>query len=136
MADNSCKLKMIDLYFSKYDFTLEKSNDTAEYITSFNIEYANAKDNESRFKVTFNMSLENKSKTISLNLQTIGIFEIDESNIEKSISEQIRKQNTIAIMFPFIRSQISLLTTQPGMTPIMLPPININALMEQDSKSE
>ena len=28
------------------------------------------------------------------------------------------------IMFPFIRSQVTLLTTQPGMTPIVLPPIN------------
>jgi preprotein translocase subunit SecB len=27
-------------------------------------------------------------------------------------------------MFPFIRSQVTLLTTQPGMTPIVLPPIN------------
>ena len=38
--------------------------------------------------------------------------------------ESIIKTNTVAIMFPFIRSQVTLLTTQPGMTPIVLPPIN------------
>ena len=38
--------------------------------------------------------------------------------------ENIVKTNTVAIMFPFIRSQVTLLTTQPGMTPIVLPPIN------------
>lgn len=38
--------------------------------------------------------------------------------------EYVINNNTIAIMFPFIRSQVSLLTTQPGMVPIVLPPIN------------
>ena len=40
------------------------------------------------------------------------------------MEENIVKTNTVAIMFPFIRSQVTLLTTQPGMTPIVLPPIN------------
>ena len=40
------------------------------------------------------------------------------------MEENIIKNNTVAIMFPFIRSQVTLLTTQPGMTPIVLPPIN------------
>lgn len=41
--------------------------------------------------------------------------------------------NTVAIMFPFIRSQVSLMTTQPGMSPIVLPPINTAKFMEKDS---
>ena len=44
------------------------------------------------------------------------------------------KKNTVAIMFPFIRSQVSILTTQPGMIPIVMPPININALVEDMKK--
>lgn len=40
------------------------------------------------------------------------------------MEENIIKHNTVAIMFPFIRSQVTLLTTQPGMNPIVLPPIN------------
>ena len=38
--------------------------------------------------------------------------------------EAIRNANTVAIKFPFIRSQVTLLTSQPGMTPIVLPAIN------------
>ena len=33
-------------------------------------------------------------------------------------------------MMPFIRSQVSLLTTQPGLTPILLQPIDVNALVD------
>lgn len=38
--------------------------------------------------------------------------------------EAIINANTVAIMFPFIRSQVTLLTSQPGMTPIVLSAIN------------
>ena len=48
------------------------------------------------------------------------LFEADSYEREKTIIEK----NTIAIMFPFVRSQVSLLTTQPNMVPIVLPPIN------------
>ena len=49
--------------------------------------------------------------------------------------ERILKANTVAIMFPYIRSQISLLTTQPGLHPVMLPPMNINALLDSTEEA-
>ncbi len=51
-------------------------------------------------------------------------FEYEAETYE--MEENIVKTNTVAIMFPFIRSQVTLLTTQPGMTPIVLPPIQQN----------
>lgn len=55
------------------------------------------------------------------------IFESDSYEIE----DKIIKNNTTAIMFPFLRSQVSLLTTQPGMSPILLPPINATKLVDE-----
>ena len=40
------------------------------------------------------------------------------------------KENSIAIIFPYLRSQITLLTAQPGMSPLVMPVININKLFE------
>ena len=45
-----------------------------------------------------------------------------------SREETIVHTNTIAIMYPYVRSQVSLMTAQPGMTPIVLPPINTSKL--------
>lgn len=49
-------------------------------------------------------------------------------------SEEVRKvlieQNTLSIMFPFLRSQITMLTCVPNMQPIVLPTININAYIQ------
>lgn len=41
------------------------------------------------------------------------------------------ERNTIAIMFPYLRSYVSTLTTQPGMAPIVLPPMNVVAMLNQ-----
>ena len=48
-------------------------------------------------------------------------------------SEESRK-NTIAILFPYVRSYISIITTQPGMTPIVLPAMNIVAMINDQKK--
>ncbi|MBQ6986660.1 MAG: protein-export chaperone SecB, partial [Oscillibacter sp.] len=43
----------------------------------------------------------------------------------------LSKQNATAIIFPYIRSQISLLTAQPELEPVILPPLNIGAMVTQ-----
>lgn len=130
MDNNECKLQMIDLYFSKYEFKQERGKESQEYNTSFQIEYAINSEDETKVKVTIDTIVANEPNSIVLNLQTVGIFKIDKVNTDETTYDHLIKANTVAIIFPFIRSQISLLTSQPGMMPIMLPPININALVE------
>lgn len=54
------------------------------------------------------------------------------SEISHELKKDICETNTISIMFPYIRSQVSLVTTQPDMSPIVIPSLNINSLMEKD----
>lgn len=42
--------------------------------------------------------------------------------------------NAIAIMFPYLRAQVSLMTAQPNIPNISLKPININALLAKQSE--
>lgn len=85
--------------------------------------------------MTIDTSIRNKEAGIILNLQTIGLFKVEQVDIEENIYDQLVKTNTVAIMFPYIRSQVSLLTTQPGIQPIMIPPMNINVLLEDNQQS-
>lgn len=130
MSNTECKIQMLDLYFSKYSFWQERTKTKEEYSTSFNINYAAKNDDESVIKVTIDTSVSDKGGNLSLELQAVGIFNIDNKTTDQSIYEHLVKVNTVAIMFPFVRSQISLLTTQPGIQPIMLPPINLNTLID------
>ncbi|MBE7049404.1 MAG: hypothetical protein E7394_01360 [Ruminococcaceae bacterium] len=133
MNNTECKLQMLDLYFSEYSFKNSHEDEDVNYNSSFTIKYAINSDDESKIKVTIDTNITNSTKTVELNLQTIGIFKIDKEGIEEEIYDTLMKKNTVAIIFPFIRSQISLLTTQPGMTPIVIPPVNINALIEEQN---
>ena len=129
MAKNDCKLQILDLYFSKYDFSMSRDNSDNEYNTSFKVEYAVNNHDSTKIRVTIDTLIRNSTNSLSLSLQTVAVFGIEKGNMADSLYEQIMKQNTVAIVFPFIRSQVSLLTTQPGMQPIILPPMNIAALM-------
>lgn len=129
MSNTQCKIQMLDLYFSKYNFTHTRGAEDTEYNTSFKIEYAINNGDETKVKVTIDAMVKNSSETINLELQTIGIFQIDRNDIDEETYEHLIKANTVAIIFPFIRSQVSLLTTQPGIMPVVIPPLNINALI-------
>ena len=66
-----------------------------------------------------------------LELCLVGKFEAG-GNIE---SERVLP-NAIAIMFPYLRAQVSLMTAQPNIPTINLKPVNINALLERQSNKE
>ena len=80
-------------------------------------------------------AVENKTGSVCIRLDTVGIFTIENFELDRDLNERILKANTVAIMFPYIRSQISLLTTQPGLHPVMLPPMNINALLDSTEEA-
>lgn len=51
-----------------------------------------------------------------------------------SIKSKIVLPNAIAIMFPYLRAQVSLMTAQPNIPTISLKPVNINALLEKQNE--
>lgn len=64
-------------------------------------------------------------------------FERNSDDVKKNNSKKGKKvltNNTIAILFPYLRSQLTLLTSQPEFEPIILPIMNINALMNDEDK--
>ena len=138
MNIKECKslLHMNDLYFSKCIFENNKNKGDGETIVdvSYNIVGDIDKQSKSKVKVQIDLNLSSKDESLSLFLQTIGLFEIDDKDLDPTIKDFVLKRNTISIMFPFIRSQVALITTQPGLPPIMLQPIDVNALIEKAEK--
>lgn len=44
--------------------------------------------------------------------------------------EDLLKRNAVAILMPYLRSEATLLTSQPETEPVVLPVFNINAMMD------
>ena len=76
------------------------------------------------YEVIWETTISEKDDMLSVYVKTRGVFYTEQENLD------MIDRNTIAIMFPYVRSYISLLSTQPGMQPIVLPAMNILAMMQ------
>lgn len=116
--DMKSNLKMSNLYFSKCLVEHSSSISNGEY--SADLQKSITKKAEHTYDVELKLSIEKEDLKLLVVANAGFVYEAETYERE----EAVVNTNTIAIMFPFIRSQVSLLTTQPGMTPIVLPPIN------------
>lgn len=78
------------------------------------------------YEVILNTTVSDNDEKIFVNVKGRAIFFTQQENMD------ILEKNTIAIMFPYIRSYISTITTQPGMNPIVLPAMNIVAMVNDN----
>lgn len=84
-------------------------------------------DNE--YKCSLALKLSDEEETAELEIVVSGIFEF---NVELKDEQKqiIITKNTMAILFPYLRAQVTLMTSQPDVEPVVLPAININSLLQ------
>lgn len=80
------------------------------------------------YKITLELNVADPEEKLSVFVKGMAIFETKQEN------QMLIERNTLAIMFPYFRSYVSTLTTQPGMTPIVLPAMNIMTMLAQKEK--
>ena len=78
---------------------------------------------EREYKITLELNVADPEEKLSVFVKGMAIFETKQEN------QMLIERNTLAIMFPYFRSYVSTLTTQPGMTPIVLPAMNIMTML-------
>ena len=119
---------MKSLFFPSYSFDLKNPRNYSEVNYSFGVDYFVNDNNE--YKVEVKVDISDSSNTLKISLLACGVFSVEENMVDGNMKDVLIRRNTVAIMFPYIRSQITLLTTQPGMNAIIMPPINVNALLD------
>ncbi len=89
-------------------------------------------DDSDYFKVTL-MANGLKDREYKFEIKITGYFYFSQDNenelLDKDVKKEIITKNTIAILMPYLRSQISLLTSQPNVEPVVLPPFNITKML-------
>ncbi|QYA35002.1 protein-export chaperone SecB [Macrococcoides caseolyticum] len=91
------------------------------------------KDNNSKFIIKLGLEFGDETlKTTNSFLKCVvtGVFE-QEAETEIDLTP-----NAVAILFPYLRSLISDVTSKGSRDPIILPPINVNEFLEQSETSE
>ena len=60
-----------------------------------------------------------------------GFFSVElDDELTKEIKNTLISKNTVAILMPYLRSEVSILTAQPEVDCVVLPPFNINSMMD------
>ena len=81
------------------------------------------------YKVTLKLIGE-KSEEYNLTISLTGFFSFDNrEKLNDSFKKELIEKNAVTIMMPYLRSQISLITAQPNVDCVVLPPFNINNMM-------
>lgn len=85
------------------------------------------KEGEGQYRVSLTLEAEKEEEFIA-KVSVTGFCEIDEDYSRK---DDVLRKNAVAILFPYARTELTLITAQPETEPIVLPAFNINALAEK-----
>jgi len=117
-----------DLHFRRLGFpgTSSPKDDQFQFSRHIN------KDADGAYRVTLSAHVERENE-FDLVMSITGYFEIDEQDQNK---DTLLEKNAVAILFPFLRAELSLMTAQPEMMPVVLPAINITAMFDEARKKK
>lgn len=116
------KIEIIESTFRKKDESLDGVE------LGVQVEHSLNKISDEIFEVVLITTVSDEDERVFVSVKGRAIFNTNQDNMD------ILEKNTIAIMFPYIRSYISIITTQPGMNPIVLPAMNIVAMINEQNK--
>lgn len=93
----------------------------------FEIGTAVREDGENNYIVTLTLSVD-KENEYTAKVRISGYCTIEGETDNKDI---LLNENAPAILYPYARAQMTMLTAQPETTPLVLPVVNIHAIREQ-----
>lgn len=127
MGEFNSVLTLQQMVFDKIQFErkgFKNSNDV-----EFELQVQIGVSDEGAYKVTLVLNAFKKDE-YDIIISLTGFFSIDKK-IEDRTREILINKNAVAILMPYLRSELSLLTAQPNTECIVLPPFNINKMLEK-----
>ncbi len=112
-------LTMESFFFS--ECTVKRNDNIASEKLKMNIE-KHVSEIGDKYKVELSFRITKDANDLFVTVNAIAYFTIECDDIE--LKKMVLEENTVAIMFPFVRSQVAIMTSQPNMSPIIIPAIN------------
>ena len=82
----------------------------------------------------FRISNENNDMPFSIEIDIEGLFHLEDW--ERQDQLPIISSNAIAILFPYLRTLVSMITANANISPYILPVMNITALFEETKETQ
>ena len=120
------ELKIDHIVFDELSFKRKGFKQQEEQKVEFQVGFAIDKIDTSKYRVSLKIIADSENE-YTAEARMSAFCTIDEN---AEFKDEILQKNVIAILFPYVRSELTLLTSQPEVTPIVLPALNINALID------
>lgn len=131
MSDIKSVLELNRLVFDKIEFkrTGFKNNKQSKYEMEAQLS-KNTKDDIYKVTLIFKCEKENE---YNFEIDLTGFFTFNsKETLDEDTKNTLISKNSVAILMPYMRSQISLLTAQPEVDCVVLPPFNINNFVDKN----
>ena len=118
------------LLFDKINFERIGLKNDSEFEFDIGINTGRHKTEPKRYRVALSV-IGRKMNEYNIEIVLIGLFSIGEKEetLPDEVIDRLIRHNAVAILMPYIRSQISTLTAQPNVDCVVLQPFNINKIM-------
>ena len=129
MDNYTSVLRMDELVFDKIEFNRKgfRTENPLEYKLQVEIGTLESE----AYKVTRVLN-GNKKYEYEFEISLSGFFTLEtDEKLSDEQKQHLISKNTVAIMMPYLRSQVSLLSAQPGMESIVMPIFNVNDMIEK-----
>ncbi len=126
-------LKLKDLGFDRLEFERlgQKNNNNVD----INLEVEIGCDTDAGLYKTILKLKAVKKDEYEAEIRAYGVFWFSSSEeLDENFKKTLIQKNSVSIMMPYVRSQLTLLTSQPGVDPVVVPPFNVNAMLDGDKK--
>lgn len=128
MGDFNSVLILQKMVFDKIEFSRKGFKNTQEL--QFKLQVQIGVDESDNYKVTLVLK-GTKQDEYDIVISLSGFFKVDgKEQMNETTVQDLLTKNAVAILMPYLRSELTLLTAQPDTDTVLLPPFNINKMLE------
>ncbi|MCB2360296.1 protein-export chaperone SecB [Clostridium estertheticum] len=131
-------LKLNEIFVEKVEFKRsENFNKSANNELKFKFESSINEKDTNNYKVSIKVNISSgAAEELVINVIMCALFGfVFNEKLSNDIIKSMLEKNTLAIMYPYVRSYITNLSAQSGINPIILPTINISAMIDSQENS-
>ncbi|WP_405103021.1 protein-export chaperone SecB [Oceanobacillus sp. FSL H7-0719] len=134
---STLSFKHYDVIETVYRFNPGSELEEEDVTPDLNLKINYLEENRKKAALIFSVELgdpELGDNSFYIKATIVGIFYLssdEDEEIPDEFIDHMYKKNALAILYPYMRSLISDLTSKGSENPIILPPINIGAIVEE-----
>lgn len=126
MGNFNSVLTLQKLVFDKIEFDRKGFKNTEEL--KFELQVQVGLGENDTYKVTLILN-GTKQDEYDIVISLSGFFKVEgQEKVEDKTVQNLINRNAVAILMPYLRSELTLLTAQPETDSVVLPPFNINKM--------